>query len=133
MDLGQGLGQIAVALVGDDDGGAGLGDQKVRAGDADVGVSFNDARDPETLPDVADNVVVWGWSAPIPNDGFAVAGDLPDDLKSAITAAFIDIAATEDGAALLDSLYEINGLVPVPAGSYDIIRDLETDLSDLLG
>lgn len=109
--------------------------QAVYDGDAEVGVSFNDARGQlvETVPDVGEKVVVWGWSDPIPNDGFAVAGDLPQDLKDAITQAFIDIAATEDGAALLDELYEIDGLVPVPEGSYDIIRELETELADLLG
>jgi phosphonate transport system substrate-binding protein len=109
--------------------------QAVYDGDAEVGVSFNDARGQlvETVPDVGEKVVVWGWSAPIPNDGFAVAGDLPDDLKAAITQAFIDIAATEEGAALLSELYEIDGLVPVPDGSYDIIRDLDTKLADLLG
>lgn len=109
--------------------------QAVYDGDAEVGVSFNDARGQlvETVPDVGEKVVVWGWSAPIPNDGFAVAGDLPQDLKDAITQAFIDIAETEDGAALLDELYEIDGLVPVPEGSYDIIRELETELADLLG
>jgi phosphonate transport system substrate-binding protein len=108
--------------------------QAVYDGDAEVGVSFNDARGQltETVPDVGEKVVVWGWSAPIPNDGFAVAGDLPQDLKDAIAQAFIDIAATEDGAVLLDELYEIDGLVPVPEGSYDIIRDLETELADLL-
>ncbi len=37
------------------------------------------------------------------------------------------------GAQVLDELYEIDGLVPVPAGSYDVIRDLETELADLLG
>ena len=40
MDLRQGLGQIAIALVGDDDAGAGLGDQEVRAGDADIGIDI---------------------------------------------------------------------------------------------
>ena len=34
---GKRLRQVAVALVGDDDRGAGLGDEKIRAGDADVG------------------------------------------------------------------------------------------------
>jgi hypothetical protein len=33
----QGLGEVAVALVGDDDAAAGLGDQEIRPGDADVG------------------------------------------------------------------------------------------------
>ena len=37
MDARQGLRQIAVALVGDDDAGAGLGDQKIGAGDPDIG------------------------------------------------------------------------------------------------
>jgi phosphonate transport system substrate-binding protein len=116
-------------------GGHDLSVQAVYDGDAEVGVSFNDARGQlvETVPDVGEKVVVWGWSSPIPNDGFAVAGDLPQDLKDAITAAFLDIAATEEGAAVLDELYEIEGLVPVPEGSYDIIRDLETELADLLG
>ena len=35
--LGQDLRQVAVALVGDDDRGAGLGDEEIRAGDADIG------------------------------------------------------------------------------------------------
>ncbi|BAN03802.1 phosphate/phosphite/phosphonate ABC transporter substrate-binding protein [Ilumatobacter coccineus] len=108
--------------------------QAVYDGDAEVGVSFNDARGgvAETVPDVGEKVVVFGWSSPIPNDGFAVAGDLPEDLQTAIADAFTAIAATEDGAALLDELYEIDGLVPVPDGSYDIIRNLETELADLL-
>ena len=47
--LRQDLRQVAVALVGDDDRGAGLGDQEVGAGDADVGgeeVLAQDARAP---------------------------------------------------------------------------------------
>ncbi len=108
--------------------------QAVYDGDADVGVSFNDARGQlvETVPDVGEKVVVFGWSGPIPNDGFAVAGDLPESLVAAITAAFVDIASTEEGATVLDELYEIDGLVPVTSSDYDVIRDLETELGDLL-
>ncbi len=108
--------------------------QAVYDGDAVVGVSFNDARGQieETSPDVGEKVVVFGWSGPIPNDGFAVAGDLPESLVAAITDAFVSIAATEDGAALLDELYEIDGLVPVTSSDYDVIRTLETELGDLL-
>ena len=109
--------------------------QAVYDGDAEVGVSFNDARTllTETVPDVGEKVVVFGWSDPIPNDGFAIAGDLPDDLKQAITDALLAYADTEDGAATLSELYEIDGLVPVPDGSYDVIRDLQTKLGDRLG
>jgi phosphonate transport system substrate-binding protein len=105
-------------------GGHDLSVQAVYDGDAQVGVSFNDARGQlvETVPDVGEKVVVFGWSSPIPNDGFAVAGDLPDDLKTAITDALVAYAESEDGAVVMDELYEIDGLVPVPGGSYDIIR-----------
>ena len=37
MRLRQDLREVAVALVGDDDRGAGLGDEEVGAGDADIG------------------------------------------------------------------------------------------------
>jgi phosphonate transport system substrate-binding protein len=108
--------------------------QAVYDGDATVGVSFNDARGQlvEAVPDVGEKVVVFGWSGPIPNDGFAVAGDLPDDLVAAITAAFIEIAGTEAGAALLQELYEIDGLVPVESSDFDVIRNLEEQLGDAL-
>ena len=37
MHARQGLRQVAIALVGDDDDAAGLGDQEIGAGDADIG------------------------------------------------------------------------------------------------
>ena len=46
--------------------------------------------------------------------------------------AFVDIAATEEGAAVLDELYEIDGLVPVTSADFDVIRDLEVQLGDVL-
>jgi len=75
---------------------------------------------------------VFGWSGPIPNDGFAVAGSLPPDLVDAITAAFVEISGTEEGAALLQELYEIDALVPVTPSDYDVIRELEAKLGDVL-
>ena len=101
-------------------------------GDAAVGVSFNDARTVlvEQIPDVGEKVVVFAWSSPIPNDGFAVAGDLPDDLKEAITAALLDIAETQP--EILAEVYDIDGLTPVDPADYDVIRELRTELADLL-
>ena len=37
MHAGEGLRQVAVALIGDDDTAAGLGNQEVGTGDADIG------------------------------------------------------------------------------------------------
>lgn len=109
--------------------------QAVYDGDALVGVSFNDARGniEETSPDVGQKLVVFGWSEPIPNDGFAVAGDLPADLQKAITDAFVKIAASEEGAAILDELYSIDNLKPVDSAVFDVIRALEVQLGDVLG
>jgi phosphonate transport system substrate-binding protein len=117
---------------------AGGHDNSVRAvydGDASVGVSFNDARGTiiEEVPDVGEKVVVFGWSGPIPNDGFAVAGDLPDSLVTAITEAFVDITKDPAGLQLLSDLYEIDNLVPVTSSDYDVIRELEAKLADRLG
>ena len=56
----------------------------------------------------------------------------PSPLVAAITAAFVDIAATEEGAEVLDELYEIDGLVPVTSADFDVIRDLEVKLGDVL-
>ena len=91
---------IEATFAGSHDGSV----MAVYNGDATVGVSFNDARTvvAEQFPDVGEQVVVFAWSSPIPNDGFAVAGDLPDDLKTAITDALLDIAGTEEGAAVLE-------------------------------
>lgn len=108
--------------------------QAVYDGDAAVGVSFNDARAEiaDANPDVGEKVVVFGWSGPIPNDGFAVSPDLPADLVQQIIDAFIDIASTEEGADLLSELYNIDNVVPVTSSDFDVIRRLETELGDLL-
>ena len=93
-------------------------------GDAEVGVSFDDAR---TIvagdnPDVASDVVVFALSPEIPNDGWAVRGDLPAEVKSAITQALLDYAASDDGKAVLDSIYEIDDLVEADQAAFDVVE-----------
>ena len=106
----------------------------VYRGDAEVGVSFNDARGNvvDQFEDVGQEVVVFAWSFPIPNDGFAVSSTMSDDLREAVIEAFEDIAATDEGVELLQSLYNIDGLVSVDSAVYDPIRTLVAELSDLL-
>ncbi|HUG07885.1 MAG TPA: PhnD/SsuA/transferrin family substrate-binding protein [Acidimicrobiia bacterium] len=76
-------------------------------GDADFGVSFDDARRNvrEENPDVGERVIVFNISSPIANDVIAVDANLPDDLKDAIFNAIVDFVNTEDGAALMDEVY----------------------------
>jgi len=98
-------------------------------GDAEVGVSFDDARTAaETTCDVASNVVVFAYGPEIPNDGWAVDGDLPDDLKEQIKQALLDYAATEEGQATLEEIYEITGLVEADEEAFQIVEDAAAEL-----
>lgn len=119
-------------------GGHDVAVQAVYDGDASVGVSFNDARGQlvEQYPDVGQQVVVFGWSNAIPNDGFAVSGSLSDEAVQAITDALVEICNDEGACGeggVMYELYEIDGLAPVNSGEFDVIRNLEEELGDALG
>lgn len=104
----------------------------VADGDATVGVSFNDARGElvEERPEIGEEVTVFAWSDNIPNDGIAVAGTLPDDLKQQITDAFTAIAETEEGLAVLNAIYNIDGLVPADLEALDAARQVEANFGE---
>jgi len=96
----------------------------VCTGEAEVGVSYDDARpDTTTDCDVSGSVVVFAYGPEIPNDGIAVSGDLSDGLRDRIKQALLDYAATEDGAAVLESIYNINAFADPDLDSLQIIRD----------
>jgi phosphonate transport system substrate-binding protein len=98
-------------------------------GDAEVGVAFDDARGAaETDCDIAENVVVFAYGPEIPNDGWAVLGSLPDDLKEDIKQALLDYAASEEGAQVLNDIYEIDNLVEADQESFSIVEDAAREL-----
>ncbi|HEU4541263.1 MAG TPA: phosphate/phosphite/phosphonate ABC transporter substrate-binding protein [Jiangellaceae bacterium] len=103
----------------------------VHRGDAEVGVSFDDARN-VVVGEVADigKVVVFAWSPEIPNDGVAIAGDLPEDLREAITRAFLDIIETPEGAKAFEAVYSIEGLVPADLEAIDVARKVEANFGE---
>jgi phosphonate transport system substrate-binding protein len=99
-------------------------------GDAEVGVAFDDARGiAETDCDVASNVVVFAYGPEIPNDGWAVSGDLPQELRDQIKQALLDYAGTEEGQATLESIYEITGLVEADQEAFGIVEDAAAELN----
>jgi phosphonate transport system substrate-binding protein len=107
---------------------AGSHDNSVKSvydGDAAVGVSFDDARGniADEVKDVGTKVVVFAYSAEIPNDGWAIAGDLPDNLKQAITQALLDYAKSEDGKKVLGSIYNIDDLQPADLEAFKVVDD----------
>jgi phosphonate transport system substrate-binding protein len=101
-------------------------------GDAEVGVAFDDARsgavDAEPDCDIAANVVVFAYGPEIPNDGWAVLGSLPDDLKEDIKQALLDYAASDEGAQVLNDIYEIDNLVEADQESFTIVEDAAREL-----
>jgi phosphonate transport system substrate-binding protein len=91
----------------------------------DFGVTAVDSRAlvAEELSDVTSRVVVvWRSEAVLPNDAIAYAESLPDDMRIHITAAFLAIAATEDGSALLRTSYRAEGLKLIDDTYFDRFR-----------
>jgi phosphonate transport system substrate-binding protein len=98
-------------------------------GDAEVGVSFDDARTIATSDcDIANEVVVFAYGPEIPNDGVAVSGDLPDDLKEQIKDALMAYADTEEGAEVLDSIYQITAFTEPSVDALQLVRDAVDEL-----
>jgi phosphonate transport system substrate-binding protein len=104
-------------------------------GEATIGVSYNDVREDlvDEVADIGEEVIVFAWSAPIPNDGFVIRGDLPQSLKDAVTDALLDIANDPvDGEVLLD-LYNIDGFRPADPADFENARQVDQQLGELLG
>lgn len=92
-------------------------------GDAEVGFSFWDARTivQKDTPDVGQKVVVFAMTEEIPNDGVALSADLSPDLQDRITKALEDFSNTEEGSAILESIYSITKLAPADPDSLDVV------------
>ena len=92
-------------------------------GDAEVGVSFDDARSEATTEcDLNTEVVVFAYGPEIPNDGIVVSGDLPDDLKQQIKDALIAYAESEEGNEVLRTVYNITAFTEPDLDSLEIVR-----------
>lgn len=98
----------------------------VARGDFAVGVSFDDARSEvaEENPEIGTQVTVFAFSAEIPNDGVSVRGDLPQEFQQRIADAMIRVIGTPEGAAVFDSVYNIEGLVPAETAALDAARQV---------
>ena len=96
----------------------------VCGGQAEVGVSFDDARSEATSDcDLQSKVVVFAYGDEIPNDGVVVSGDLPADLQEKIKQALISYSETEDGATVLKTVYNITAFAEPNVDALQIVRD----------
>lgn len=92
----------------------------------DFGATYIDARSAvvKDFPDVNDKVVIIWVSDPfIPNDNVSFATSVPQEIREKIAKALLDLAATEEGRALLKSGgYSVEGLKPADDTFYDEYR-----------
>ncbi len=94
-------------------------------GDAEVGVSFDDAREivsPADCPALSE-MVVFALSDEIPADGIGVTPDLPEEFVQQIIDAFLAYAETPEGADVLDSVYQIDTYGLADVTQYDLVRE----------
>lgn len=103
-------------------------------GDVDASVTFggspgSDGR--ETIendyPDVKDVVCILGYSDYIPNDGGVARAGLDPELVDQIAQALIDIANTEEGRALTQTLFNVTEFARITDPSvYDVVREVSS-------
>ncbi len=94
-------------------------------GDAEVGVSFDDAREivsPTDCPALSE-MVVFALSDEIPADGIGVTPDLPEEFVQQIIDALLAYAETPEGADVLDSVYQIDTYGLADVTQYDLVRE----------
>lgn len=86
---------------------------QVYNGDCDAGATFSDARTgiEEEFPDVLDVVSVLATTSDIPNDSVSFISDFPEEMRTEIVNALLEIAASPEGQEALNTLYNIEGLV----------------------
>jgi len=93
-------------------------------GDADIGVSYDDAR--RTLRkekvDVGDKVVVFNITSEVPNDVVAASSLLPDSLHTAIYNAIHAYLETEEGEAVFDEMYGWTSIRRAVDSDFDVVR-----------
>jgi phosphonate transport system substrate-binding protein len=98
-------------------------------GNAEVGVSFDDARSEATTDcDLNSEVVVFAYGPEIPNDGVVVSPDLSDELQEQIKQALISYSETEDGNAILRTVYNITAFADPDLDALQIVRDAAREL-----
>jgi phosphonate transport system substrate-binding protein len=101
-------------------------------GDVDVSVTFggspgSDGRESieGEYPDVKEVVCILGYSDDIPNDGVVVRQGIDPEVIEQIGAALIDIASTEEGKVLTETLFNVTEFDFIEDASvYDIVREV---------
>ncbi|WP_179394835.1 phosphate/phosphite/phosphonate ABC transporter substrate-binding protein [Lacticaseibacillus absianus] len=103
------------------------GVMSVLNGDTDAAFVFEDARNvvKKDVPDIMDKVIPLYFTKPIPNDTIAVRTDMSKAFRTKLANAFIKIAKTKKGHAIISSVYTHEGYVHSKDSNFDIVRKYE--------
>ena len=93
-------------------------------GDADVGVSYDDARRSlrKEKTDVGEKVIVFNITSEVPNDVVAASTLLPASLRTAIYDAIDAYLDTEEGEAVFDETYGWTSIRRAVESDFDVVR-----------
>lgn len=94
-------------------------------GDVDVATTFVDSRDryKADFPDAMEKTEILGYTDYIPNISVTVRGDMDKELQEKIKTALLNLAESDEGAALLKDLFNMYGFEEATDADYAIIRD----------
>ncbi|RPJ51159.1 MAG: phosphate/phosphite/phosphonate ABC transporter substrate-binding protein [Chloroflexi bacterium] len=111
-------------------------------GDCDAGVTFIDvltdaaANLKAKYPDIAEKVVAFAVTERIPNDGVQVTKELDPALKDPIVEGLMTMSKDPGGAAMLKSLYSINGFQEIEPDFYnefaEVLKQAGVDPAELV-
>ena len=96
----------------------------VYGNDADIGISYDDARRSlrkEKL-DVGEKVIVFNLTPEIPNDVVAISTLVPSSLKVAIYDAMVSFLSTDEGEAVRDEIAGWTDIRPAVESDFDVVR-----------
>ncbi len=93
-------------------------------GDADIGVSYDDARRSlrKEKTDVGEKVIVFNITSEVPNDVVAASSLLPDSLQTAIYDAIDAYLDTDEGEAVFDETYGWTSIRRAVDSDFDVVR-----------
>ncbi|MHC2798119.1 phosphate/phosphite/phosphonate ABC transporter substrate-binding protein [Corynebacterium hesseae] len=92
-------------------------------GDAEVGFSFWDARstiDASEAPDLAEKLVVFGYTDMYPNGGVVISDEVPEDLRGQITDLMDGFSEVDPDT--MSAIFDITDWVPAKQESIDMAR-----------
>lgn len=75
-------------------------------------------------PDIEEKVEIVKLTNDIPNDPITFRKEMPDDMKKAITEAFLKMVQTEEGKNAFKAIYGVTAIQTATDKDYDAVRDM---------